>query len=95
VFREYQSGGTLFLCVYFCGLNGFSVIVTSSRRGSQWRSSGLISIARHRQFTQRLIFGKLPLQPLAGRLWLILAIDFLLFAIRFLLAGFQPAVVLC
>jgi hypothetical protein len=53
----------------FGGLNGFFVIVASSRRGSQRRSSGLISIACHRRFTQRLVFGKLPLQPLAGRRW--------------------------
>jgi hypothetical protein len=34
--------------------------------GFIWRSSGLISIARHRQFTQRLIFGKL-LAAIAAR----------------------------
>ncbi len=44
-------------------------IVASSRRDSQRRSSGLISIARNRRFTQLLIFGKLPLHPLAGRGW--------------------------
>jgi hypothetical protein len=33
--------------------------------GFIWRSSGLISIARHHQFTQRLSFGKL-LSPITA-----------------------------